>query len=174
VPWGWGAWGFYAKLWIKHSVGLTYQLTVQMRPFSLRLWGRRCINTTRQNLDFLLAECVFPFSNVPITLPAHQAEELVSSRSPSQWQLNSGPHAQPYHDNLCWLGHAMDSSRWWAYTPLGIGKDDITWTRTIDDTNSMKSAYEMQFDWWPKSTLPEKVWKIWASSHCKFIIWLML
>jgi hypothetical protein len=58
--------------------------------------------------------------------------------------------------------------------PLGQAEDDITWTRTTDGTYPTKSAYEMQFDGGPEWTLPEKVWKIWAPSHCKFFIRMML
>jgi hypothetical protein len=81
------------------------------------------------------------------------------------------PLARPHLADYVLLWTLIDAE---PIHPLRQIEDEIICTITIDGIYSVKSAYEMQFDGGIESTLPMKVWKVWAPSHCKFFIWLIL
>ncbi|KAF8648720.1 hypothetical protein HU200_064774 [Digitaria exilis] len=53
-------------------------------------------------------------------------------------------------------------------------EDQIVWTRTTSGTYSAKSAYDLQFEGTSFSACASDTWKPWASSRCKFFLWLLL
>jgi hypothetical protein len=53
-------------------------------------------------------------------------------------------------------------------------EDDIVWTWTANGVYSAKSAYNIQFNGAMDSEFPMVVWQVWAPSHCKFFIWMLL
>jgi hypothetical protein len=52
--------------------------------------------------------------------------------------------------------------------------DKIVWTRTSSGEYSARSAYKMQFEGGIFPSFPKTVWKVWAPSHCKLFLWLLL
>jgi hypothetical protein len=68
---------------------------------------------------------------------------------------------------------------WWltklVLIPQTSGRpDEISWTRTANGKYMASSAYQMQFQDSIDSNFKTLIWKVWASSRCKFMIWLML
>jgi hypothetical protein len=61
------------------------------------------------------------------------------------------------------------------FDPADQRVDEIVWTRMASGQYSARSAYLMQFQGSLKSDFKKLlIWQVWASSRCKFFVWLML
>jgi hypothetical protein len=97
--------------------------------------------------------------------PAFVQAQSTEEQNCGRGNMDPRPNARRYDRYSCRICDALVSQR----------VDEIVWTRMASGQYSARSAYLMQFQGSLKSDFKKLlIWQVWASSRCKFFVWLML